>query len=238
MENRLGIILIATRKYDVFVQPLIDSLDQFLKVPFKIFLFTDNRDLDIESDRAYIQTYFIDSFGFPLASLMRYQIISDHRDVLDTSHLLYLDVDMLLVDDVGDEVFVDSLLAVQHPGFYKGGFSGLKTPDISTAYIAPKDRGVYYCGGVQGGENHAYLDACIMLRDNIQKDFLKAEEVEWTDNHGVMSEWHDEGFWNWYLTYHGVYTPLSPAYCYPQSWDIPFEKKIIALDKNHKEIRS
>jgi hypothetical protein len=31
---------------------------------------------------------------------------------------------------------------------------------------------------------------------------------------------------------------LNPSYCYGESMNIPFERKLIALDKNHSEIRS
>jgi len=30
---------------------------------------------------------------------------------------------------------------------------------------------------------------------------------------------------------------LDPSYCYPESWNLPYEKKLLALDKNHQEIR-
>jgi len=31
---------------------------------------------------------------------------------------------------------------------------------------------------------------------------------------------------------------LSPSYCYGESMNIPFERRLIALDKNHSEVRS
>jgi hypothetical protein len=31
---------------------------------------------------------------------------------------------------------------------------------------------------------------------------------------------------------------LDPSYCYPESWNIPFNKKLLALDKNHSDVRS
>jgi hypothetical protein len=31
---------------------------------------------------------------------------------------------------------------------------------------------------------------------------------------------------------------LTPSYCYPESWDMPFDKKLLALDKDHEEYRN
>jgi len=53
----------------------------------------------------------------------------------------------------------------------------------------------------------------------------------------LIAVWHDESHYNRYL----IDTPpthiLSPSYCYPESWRLPFEKKLLALDKNHREMR-
>jgi hypothetical protein len=53
---------------------------------------------------------------------------------------------------------------------------------------------------------------------------------------GVLADMADETHWNWYLKSHS-YKELSPAYCYPETWHIPFEKKILAIKKNYKEVR-
>ena len=56
-----------------------------------------------------------------------------------------------------------------------------------------------------------------------------------------MAEWHDETHWNWYLkTLAKNVRTLDCGYCYPEAnWakGIPFVKRIVALEKNHNEIR-
>jgi len=48
----------------------------------------------------------------------------------------------------------------------------------------------------------------------------------------VMAVWHDESHLNKYAVEHEAeIKPLSPAYCYPEGWNLPFDKKIISLDK-------
>jgi histo-blood group ABO system transferase len=50
---------------------------------------------------------------------------------------------------------------------------------------------------------------------------------------------------NRYLLNNPPTVELTPSYCYPESvklnptsWNIPFEPKILALEKNHAEVRS
>jgi hypothetical protein len=31
---------------------------------------------------------------------------------------------------------------------------------------------------------------------------------------------------------------LDPRYCYPESWDLPFVKILVALDKDHAAMRA
>jgi hypothetical protein len=47
----------------------------------------------------------------------------------------------------------------------------------------------------------------------------------------IMPIWHDESALNWYFLNK---TPLlvDCSYAYPESWEIPFKKKIIQRDKN------
>lgn len=237
--NNLGIILIATRKYGIFVQPLIDSLDQHMKVPFTVYLFTDDVTKTYTSDKASILSFEIESLGFPWVTLYRYRIINDHRGVFTTTHLLYMDVDMMVVADIGEEFFVDGLLSVVHPGFQYGGWGSVNTPQSSMSYVHPDKRGFYKCGGIQGGEKSIYLFASAAIDFAITVDDNHSKNIGYSKNFGILAEWHDESHWNWFLSHtHFNITTLNSSYCYPESWKLPFDKKILALDKNHKEIRS
>ena len=84
----------------------------------------------------------------------------------------------------------------------------------------------YYAGGFQGGKTDIYLKACETMASDIETD----------EKNGVMAVWHDESHWNQYLYLH-EHKELSPSYCYPESWKLPFPKKLLALDKNHADIR-
>lgn len=238
--SMVGILLIATRKYKQFVRPLLEQIDRFFlpKEELTIFLFTDEEfvygDFDFDFE---IKQFMIESYGFPEATLYRYKLFSEHaEEMLHCSHLLYMDVDMEIVAQIGDEIKVDGLLVVRHPGTYATDRWGSpnNSPD-SSSWFPEKDRKHYHCGGVQGGNAGKYLTACKILAERIAMD----------KNRGVMAEWHDETHWNWYTNFFKpeLVTELSPSYCIPgknkEAWGLSgFESKIIAIDKNHSELRS
>lgn len=56
--------------------------------------------------------------------------------------------------------------------------------------------------------------------------------------HNIIAQWHDESHMNRYFHQNTPTIELSPSYCYPESWSLPFNKKLLALDKNHSEIRN
>ena len=64
------------------------------------------------------------------------------------------------------------------------------------------------------------------IKERVDKDLEK----------DVIAIWHDESQMNRYFI-DNIPKLLNPSYCYPESWNIPFEKKLLALDKNHSEIR-
>ena len=136
---------------------------------------------------------------------------------------------MKVVDYVGEEILPNAeekLTATRHPGFVNGGWGSNNVDKRSTAFIPEELRKTYFAGGFQGGETTAYLQACKTLSDNISKD----EDI------GIIAEWHDESHWNSYLS---TRTPkiISNEYCMCEK-NISGNPKIIALDKNHAELRS
>jgi len=232
--KQVGILVIATRKYKQYFQQLIDSLAKHFLINHKIeiHLFTDSYEMYNIPDRIKIINHPIISYGFPEATLMRYHIFTAIA-YPGCDYLYYLDVDMRLEQNVDNEILRD-LVAVYHPGFYRGGGSW-ETNEVSTAYMEPKDRVSYYAGGFQGGSNKVYYNARLRMKANIQKDL---------DNK-VTACWHDESHWNKHVAkFSGDLIELSPSYCMVEEkelrkqWKIEnFPAKIVALQKDHKTIR-
>jgi histo-blood group ABO system transferase len=239
---KIGLLLISTGKYDQFVQPLIDSVKNYFmkKHEVIVYLFTDKLQDLIGDERVSIEQFIIAPLKFPFATLYRYKIFNELKDEIKTDFVFYSDADMRFVGDVEEYILPNEsgLTAVQHPGFWKGGWGSSGTHELSMAYLPIKKRKNYYCGGFQGGKREVYLSMSEELYKNIEIDLKKAKEINYTHNSGILAEWHDETHYNWYMSSRCPKV-LSPSYCFPENWkSLPFEPKILALEKNHNEIRS
>ena len=224
--KKIGLILISTNKYKIFVKPLIESARNFFLNNHEVtyYLFTDSDEFNDLGDDVVINK--IEHLEWPMITLYRYKTFVKHKDILSTEdYLFYCDIDMRFVDDVGDEILGD-LVATIHPGFL-GGRGTPETKPQSTAYIHPNDELVYYAGGFNGGSSSNFLEMSEQIDKNIDIDF----------NNGIIAIWHDESHLNKFFTKNKPTPILSPSYCYPESWNLNYTKKLLALDKDHESIR-
>lgn len=221
----VGLLVMATGKYDQFVKPLVESARKYFLPGHNVtfYVFTDEN-VEPADD---IVVIYQKRLGWPFDTLFRYQVYLAQKDILlNEDYLFASDVDMLFVDIVGDEILGERV-ATQHPGFY--GRRGSFCPDPrSTAYVREDEGADYFCGGFQGGSAEEVMRICEVNSRNIQIDLQK----------NLIVEWHDEMHWNRYCIDHKPTVILSPSYCYPESWSLPFTKRLLALDKNHKEFQT
>ncbi len=232
----ISICLIVTRKYHVFAQPLINSIAKYFLVNHNvtIHLFTDNLDIKYDgSDRVKIEYALIPSYGFPQATLYRYAIMTSKT--YDCDYLYYLDVDYLIVSEITEDIFYNGLVAILHPGFSCVGGGSWCNDKNSNAYTFPEFRKQYFCGGTSGGRYEHYYRAMQQMKRDIEDD----------EKRGVKAEHNDEQHWNRLLSEHKSFKILDSSYCMPEpinlrdSWKLShLTPKILALDKNHAEIRS
>lgn len=217
----IGILVTATGNFLDFIPALHASLQHFCPGYKKtLYLFTD------KPTATYPDTEIIPVMHkpFPFISLDRYsRYMKFGQRYAHHDYLFHIDADMLIVN-VGPEI-LKPLLAVQHPLFPRpnGELGSWEENPESTAYVPAELRKVYVCGGIQGGQAGKWLQVCGTLARRIQEDY---------DNE-KLAIWHDESHWNWYTAHYpeGL-TILDPGYCYPQEKTIPYEKHIIALDKD------
>ena len=199
------------------------------------FYFTDFPE-DFPKD---VFQFKIERKGFPGDTLLRYHYFAAAKEMLSQVDVLYyLDVDMLIVDQVGNEILPTaekSLIGTAHPGFYNNytPSAPLGSPESrkeSTAYIdASEHRPCYWAGGFNGGTSAEFLRMSETIRDNIDADY----------NRDLIALWHDESHLNRYLVSNQEQVKtLLPSYCYPESWSLDYPKKILALDKDHERIRN
>lgn len=222
---KIGMLLISTGKYDVFVEPLLQSARKYFmkKHDVTFFLFTDSEKWKETKD---VVTTYTKHEPFPSPTLKRYEIFFNNREILkDQDYLYYCDVDMLFVSEVGDEILSDRVATI-HPGFL-GKRGTPETRKESLAYVSPEEKMKYFAGGFNGGSSEEFLKMSKVLSENIKKDLEK----------DIIAIWHDESHMNRYFINNPPTKELTPSYCYPESWKLPFDKKLLALDKNHKEMR-
>jgi len=222
---KVGLLIIATNKYIDFLQPLITSADEFfLKEHDVTYYIFSNLPIDIKTNRKVVNTS-VKHRDWPWMTLGRYEIFSRNSHKYDSDYLYYCDADMRFVGEVGPEILSDRV-ATQHPGYYSRRGTPETNP-ISKAYVGESENMEYFAGGFNGGTKEEYLKMSKTISDNIEIDY----------SNDIIAIWHDESHMNRYFIDNKPTKILNPSYCYGESMNIPFEKKLLALDKNHKEIR-
>lgn len=226
---KLGLLIIATNKYTEFLQQLITSADKFFfeksEIEVEYIVFT-NKNCELKSNRK-INFIEVEHRPWPWMTLGRYEIFYQNKNKLsEFDFLFYSDVDMRFVDNVDEEILSERV-ATLHPGYF--GMRGTpETNPESLACIYPNEPMCYFAGGFNGGSATRFLEMSKELSDNIKMDLSK----------GIIAIWHDESHLNRYMVTNPPTKILSPSYCYGESMNIPFPKKLLALNKNHHEFRN
>ena len=248
----IGLLIVATAKYTRFVAPLLESAKKHFMVGEQVtaYVFTDRpEELPITAVALPVEHR-----AWPYATLLRYHHIARYRErLLGEEFVFQVDADMRFDGPVGREILPDNpsgLVGVEHPGFcwrptrwqrwaramrlpVKRGF-GVRAnypyenaETRSLAWIGAHEGEVYYAGGFSGGEFAPYLDMAASIRQRIDQDLAQ----------GIIATWHDES----HVNRHFIFCPpkrLDPGYCTPESMELPFRRRLIALDKKHDEMRA
>lgn len=225
---KIGLVVAATGKYRRFVTALwLSAQKNWLQGHSRTLYLLTDVPVDNLADSI---TCFMGHERWPGPTLHRYRCMVAHENILRQCDYLYMcDADMAVIGTVGDEILGD-LVATIHPGFFR------RPPDQCTydrnpqcgAYVPFNTSGRYYAGGFQGGQTSAYLEAVSEMARRIEKD----------EERGIIPLWHDESHWNRYLIDFPPTVELSPSYCFPEGWNLPFRPLIVALNKDHAEVRA
>jgi histo-blood group ABO system transferase len=227
---KVGLLVIATNKYISFVDPLVESADKwFLPECDVTYCIFTNNSKQLQTNR-HFNMMQIEHEPWPAPTLKRYDYFDQYEDYLKSfDYLYYCDADMKFVDMVGNEI-LGELVSTLHPGFWGQlnlQFSYERRPNCK-AYIPYGSGNAYYAGGFNGGNAEQFLKMSKIIVSWRKED----------EQNGLVPVWHDESYMNKYMYLKPPTKVLTPSYCYPESWNIPFEKKLLALDKNHSEMRS
>lgn len=240
----VGLLIMATGKYSSFVPQLIDSAEEFFCPGHRVtyFVFTDA----FFEARENVCCIYQPRLGWPFDTMLRSEVYYNNQEMfLEQDYLFACDADMLFVSDVGDEILGERT-AVIHPGFFKKHKTvfSYETNLNSLAGVLAGEGTYYFAGGFLGGTRGAFLSLCKTMSENIRADLHK----------NIIAIWHDESHWNRYCINHPPTVVLTPSYVYPsgisaeQATNNPCDgeysaelfkcpKKIVALSKNHAELR-
>jgi hypothetical protein len=240
----VGIFCIGTGNYIQYLDQLIESIEDKFLVDYKkmYFISTDQVKTAENICNKYNVKYNIDFIykkGFPLDTLYRYKYLLSHDVIVELccDYIYYLDIDMKIVDTVGEEIFPSKdkpLVGTYHPGFYyaKNKNGDVETNPESTAYIDESEKiNKYIAGGFNGGITRYFIDMAKDIQKNIDID----------KSNDIIAVWHDESQLNRYMiNNNNIFKFLSPDYCFPENYwqELPGHARILALDKQHHQIRN
>jgi len=230
--KEIGILYICTGKYCIFWKKFYENAEKFLFTELNhkkhYFVFTDAKHIAYES-QSNVTKIFQEKLCWPYATLYRFKMFLNVIYFLEKMDYLYFfNSNMKFVDFVGNDILpteLRPLVFAIHPGFFDkniNDFTYERNPK-SLAYI-PLNEGIgYYGGGLNGGRTDRYLLMVKVLNLQIEQD----------ERNNIIAVWHDESYLNRYAYEHdSEILKLSPAYLYPDGWELPFEKKIMVLDKS------
>lgn len=226
--NKVAILYVCTGKYIVFWDLFYKSYEEYFlpNSEKEYFVFTD-ADSSFAANLKNVHVIYQKQQPWPYPTLLRYHMFQKISNQLkEFDYTFFMNSNCQCVATVSEEEFLPKkgLLVVSHPGFFD------KTNDEftydrnekSTAYIPYGTGEVYVCGGVNGGRSEAFAELIDTIVTNVDRD---------NDNH-IIAKWHDESHINRYIVGRNDYTLLSPSYCYPEGWDLPFDCKILIREKS------
>ena len=232
-HRKIGILYICTGAYVVFWQDFHRSMEKkfCLNSSLEFFVFTDSDHIEGD-EKKNVHRIFVPCKGWPYDTLFRFDIFIESEQIYtDCDYLFFFNANYICCRKVKEEEFLPSstekLVFTIHPGMYNKQnteFTYERNPE-SLAYIPDGEGRYYIAGGLNGGKTSDYMTLVHKLSDRIHKDL---------DN-DIIAIYHDESHINKYLyeSYDSpVYKLLSPGYCYPEGWKIPYRKILMLREKD------
>lgn len=221
----ISVLVIATNRYVEFLPELLNSVEEFLAPGsnIQVVVFTDQvnfvKSIKLEDTRVSLIVQEIPSYGWPNATLLRYEIFEQNWNLIRGDIVMYLDADTRVVRDIPETDFdpkswKSGTALVQHPGYFGRSFAFMtimrkskrgpwESNPQSTSRVQKRKRKIYVCGGVWMGTN----------RDIRRMIYQLAENVRIDNSNNVIAKWHDESHINKWFVENGA-TALDPSWAY------------------------
>lgn len=224
---------IATGKYDIFIPPLLESAEKYFlpNMDKKYVVLTDKDEIKTPIKHKILSGVHI---PFPGATLYRYHWMIKYQDeVFDSRCFFYIDADTLFCNTVDKSILPSPqkpFVATHHPGYPNPQTGDWETSTKSLAYLKKNEISLpYVYGAFSGGLSKEYMCMADELVDRINAD----------DDNDVVAKWHDESHWNKYVNQNkDKVNLLGPNFVRPEEHGVTDETRIMALKKNHAEIRN
>lgn len=231
MSNNFAIVIIATGKYKLFLEPLIKSLDIHFNPPKgkKYFLFTDEK-CEWFDNHNLIKWIKIENYNNPsLVAIKKFEYIQRSlTELKEFDYIFYIDSDMELVSELTE----DMIDLKDKKYFSVGHWCTIKNPNFwtveknprSTAYLGERNGSTYIHSCIWGTKS-TYVQYMIdTLKNNIDEDL----------KNGIIALWADESHLNRFFVDHkDDIMILNPGFDYPERYEneIPKSIKKIVLHK-------
>lgn len=223
--SSLALITICTGRYQVFLDQFISSFRSNFAPGHERTFFVFGESYGTHSDVKHIRQ---EKLGWPMDTMMRFDMFNSISGELSRYEYVYfMNVNLNCETQVeGHEVFPDqgdSLLGVIHPGYH-----------ISPTYQLPYERRSASCLSIPHGVGRHYFQGCLIGGRSPQ--FLEmsldlANRIRTDLSNGIVPIWHDESAMNWYYSSRDVMA-LPPSFAYPDNTNMPFDRRVVQLDKS------
>lgn len=231
--KKIGVLYICTGPYRLFWKDFYDTSEQYLLPDFErhYYVFSENPVEDYGSDK--VHNINIENLPWPLITLLRYHFfMSIFDELIHMDYLMFSNANMKFVDTVREKEFLprkeneEDIMVVMHPGYCKQQpcQAPFERRSKSTAFVPYNSKEKYVIGAMNGGTSEAFLRMSESIRNSTDTDLKR----------NIIARWHDESQLNHYIYTYNHYRMLSPSFCYPFGFDLPVEKKIIAVSKEAK----
>lgn len=215
MQEKIGILLLATGPYNVFVSSCIEQIK-------RNFLTSHKREFFIFSDEPNIpNTTLIKRTGYPGDSLYKYQYFLSIKDkMVDIDYLFYFDIDVSVKNIITHIPLNKPLLGVIHPELTDPLIKfdrDIESNINSKAFIEKEEKDVYgekknipyLTDSIIGGQTIPFLEMCEQMVKWIDED----------ERNEILPKYYSESYFNKYHYMHRkLFKILDNSYCYDEKW--------------------
>lgn len=234
---KLSVIFIGTGKYLNFLPNWYKSCEKYLipSIDKEYHVFTDG---ELSNTPDNIILHYQEHLSWPFITLLRFDTILKISDLLLKSDwVLFLDADMLVVDEIKEEdIFSDKkYIGVHHPchfmglnphNIFPGAFEN--NPNSLSCITSEDDISVYFQGCLWGGKVPHVIDMIKELQKRTEDDLSRK----------VIAIWHDESHMNKFFSERrDEVNVLGPSFAYPEVFSdyCNFESRIVHLAKDNSK---